>query len=91
MSHMHPASRDRLYELLADEALAALDTKHEAELEALLSEAPDAQRDELMQTAALTQLAFLQRDRPAPKAMPGHLRARILGTAQAERPASKPG
>ena len=38
-----------------------------------------------MQTAALTQLAFLRRDRSALQAMPERLRARLLGAAQAQR------
>lgn len=91
MSRIHPASHDRLYELLADEALAALDVEHGPELEAMLSQSPDTQRDELMQTAALTQLAFLRQDQSALKTMPEHLRARILSTAQAQHPPTKQG
>jgi anti-sigma factor RsiW len=51
MSRMHT---DRLQELLADEALAALDAEHSAELETLLGDCPAAQRNALM-VAALTQ------------------------------------
>lgn len=68
---------DRLQELLADEALAALDAESSAELEAALREAPDTQRDALMETAALTQIAFLRRDQAAPSVMPDHLRVRL--------------
>ena len=78
MNRLQP---DRLNELLADEALAALDAEHHSELEAMLSQSPEAERDALMRTAALTQLAFLQRDRSAPQPMPAGLRARLLSTA----------
>ena len=88
MSRMHT---DRLQELLADEALAALDAKRSAELAMLLSDCPAAERDALMQTAALTQLVFLGRDRSALQAMPERLKARLLGAAQAQRFPAKPG
>ncbi len=74
---MNRMRSDRLQELLADEALAALDTESSTELDTLLRDAPDTQRDALMQTAALTQLAFLCRDPAAPRVMPDHLRARL--------------
>ena len=83
MSHMHTS---RLQELLADEALAILDAECRTELEMLLGDYPDTQRDALMQTAALTQLAFLRRDQSAAQAMPERLRARLLSAAQAQRP-----
>lgn len=74
---------DRLQELLADEALGGLDATGGSELEALLRESPAAERDALMRTAALTQLAFLRRDSSALQPMPASLRARLLGTAKA--------
>ena len=79
MSRMHT---DRLQELLADEALAALDAEHSAELETLLGDCPAAQRNALMQVAALTQLAFLRRDQSALQRMPERLKARLLSAAQ---------
>lgn len=82
MSRMHTG---RLQELLADEALAVLDAECRSELDALLRDHPDTQRDALMQTAALTQLAFLCRDHSAAQAMPDRLRARLLSAAQAQR------
>ncbi len=82
---------DRLEELLADEALAALNAERSAELALLLSDCPAAQRDALMQTAAMTQLAFLRRDRSALQAMPERLKTRLLSTAQAQRFPTKPG
>ena len=89
MKRMHDA--DRLQELLADEALGGLDVTCGSELEALLRESPEAERDALMRTAALTQLAFLRRDSSALQPMPASLRARLLGTAEAQRSAIKPG
>jgi hypothetical protein len=73
---------ERLQDLLADEALGGLDATHRSELEALLHESPEAERDALMRTAALTQLAFLRRDSSALQPMPAGLRARLLGTAK---------
>jgi len=88
MKRAHP---DRLQELLADEALGGLDASCHSELEALLRESPEAERDALMHTAALTQLAFLRRDSSALQPMPASLRARLLGTAKAQRSGHKPG
>lgn len=88
MKQMHS---DRLQELLADEALGGLDATGNSELEAMLRESPGAERDALMRTAALTQLAFLRRDTSALKPMPAGLRARLLGTAEAPGSPLKPG
>ncbi len=74
MSRMYT---DRLQELLVDEALAALDAERSAELETLLGDCPATQRNALMQAAALTQLAFLRRDRSALQPMPERLKARL--------------
>lgn len=82
---------DRLQELLADEALGGLDATCRSELEGLLRESPEAERDALMRTAALTQLAFLRRDSSARQPMPASLRARLLGTAEVQRSSIKPG
>lgn len=79
MSRMYT---DRLQELLVDEALAALDAERSAELETLLGDCPAAQRNALMQVAALTQLAFLRRDQSALQPMPERLKARLLSAAQ---------
>jgi hypothetical protein len=88
MKRTHDAGR--LQELLADEALGRLDVTCGSELEALLRESPEAERDALMRTAALTQLAFLRRDPAALQPMPASLRARLLGTAEVQRSAIKP-
>jgi hypothetical protein len=78
MKQMHSA---RLQELLADEALGGLDANGNAELETMLRESPAAERDALMRTAALTQLAFLRADRTAQQPMPASLRVRLQSTA----------
>jgi hypothetical protein len=57
----------------------------------MLRESPGAERDALMRTAALTQLAFLRRDSSALQPMPASLRARLLGTAEVQRSVIKPG
>lgn len=82
---------DRLHELLADEALGGLDASSGSELETMLRDSPAAERDALMRTAALAQLAFLRADRGAHQAMPERLRARLLGAAAAQRSPIKPG
>lgn len=88
MNHMRT---DRLLELLADEALAALNAERRAELEMLLADCPPAQRDALIQTAAITTLAFVHSDRSALQAMPERLKGRLLSAAEAQRLRAKPG
>ncbi len=61
---------DRLAELLADEASAALDASDAPELKGLLERNPGMRRDELMQAAALTQVAFLRRAQRSVTRMP---------------------
>lgn len=87
---MSPMRTDRLQELLADEALGGLDVTCGSELEAMLRESPGAERDALMRTAALTQLAFLCRDTSALQPMPARLRARLLSAAETQRSPPKP-
>lgn len=82
---------DRLQELLADEAIGRLDATSNSELEAMLCESPEAERDALMRTAALAQLAFLRRDSSALQPMPARLRARLLNAAETQRSPLKPG
>ena len=84
-------SSDRLFELLAEEALAALNAKRSAELGMLLADCPAAQRDALMQTAAITTLAFLHSDESALQFMPERLKARLLSAAEAQQLPAKPG
>lgn len=77
---------DRLAELLADEASAALDSSDTPELKTLLDRNPGVERDELMQAAALAQVAFLRRDqrnREADKHMPPGLKERLASQGEA--------
>jgi len=81
---MTPSSapdRNRLYELLADEASAALDTGDDTELTRLVRQNPGVERDEILQAAALTQIAFLRRTGGQP--MPAGLRERLVSQGEA--------
>lgn len=94
---------ERLSDLLADEASAALDARDLPELDQLLDQHRDVPRDEMLKAAALVQVAFLrQAGRPgagssaAPLRMPPNLRARLASqgarTARGEAatPARRP-
>lgn len=76
---------DRLAELLADEASAALDDRDAPELKDLLDRNPGVRRDDLMQAAALTQVAFLrQAQRSASVSrMPPGLKERLASQGEA--------
>ncbi len=81
---MTPSSaldRNRLYELLADEASAALDSSDAGELTRLLAQNPDVPRNEILQAAALAQVAFLRRT--ASDRMPAGLRERLASQGEA--------
>lgn len=81
---MTPSSapdRNRLYELLADEASAALDTGDDTELTRLVRQNPGVERDEILQAAALTQIAFLRRT--GGQRMPAGLRERLVSQGEA--------
>jgi len=60
MNTIYGRDTDRLAELLADEAAAALDTRDAPELKGLLDRNPGMGRDEFMRTAGLAQVAFLR-------------------------------
>ncbi|MCL4722571.1 MAG: hypothetical protein KJ041_11605, partial [Gammaproteobacteria bacterium] len=79
-------NRERLTELLADEAAAALGPGADRELAELLAQAPRLQGDELMRTASLVQLACLRRDSRGAPRLPANLRARIAEQGAAFRP-----
>ena len=90
MNAANARNRDRLDELLADEAAAALEAGDAPELEALLADNPAVARDELLEIAALTQVAFLRGSRmrsgsPAVSELPAGLRARLAGQDMASR------
>ena len=81
---MTPSSaldRNRLYELLADEASAALDTGDDTELTRLVRQNPGVARDEILQAAAFTQIAFLRRT--GGQRMPAGLRERLVSQGEA--------
>jgi hypothetical protein len=61
MNAMHAGERDRLNDLLADEASAALDAGDAQELAGLLKRHPGEARDELLRAAAVVQVAFQRR------------------------------
>lgn len=72
----------RLAELLAGEAVGDLDAGERAELERLAAPLADEEREELLQTAALAQVALFRRDRAA-RALPAALRLRLQQQAAA--------
>jgi len=76
---------DRLAELLADEASAALDTSDAPELKDLLNRNPGVRRDEFMQAAALTQVAFLRQAQGSASVnrMPPGLKERLASQGEA--------
>jgi anti-sigma-K factor RskA len=74
--------RGHLAELLAGEAAGDLDAAERAELDRALQRSPVAERDELHQAAALTQLALLQRERAA-VSLPDAVKARLERQAEA--------
>ena len=81
MTASNSLHRDRLYELLADEASDSLDTSDAAELARLLEQAPFVARDELLQAAALAQVAFLRRT--SGYRMPAGLKVRLVSQGEA--------
>ena len=70
--------RDRLLELLAQEASAGITIDEAAERDELLAAYPDVDRDELFDVAAVTQLAFLKREQSDRFDLPESLKARII-------------
>ena len=82
---MTPSSaldRNRLYDLLADEASASLDSSDAAELNRLLVQIPFIPRDGVLQAAALAQVAILRRS-TAMDRMPAGLRERLASQGEA--------
>ena len=80
---------DRLSELLAEEAALGLGVQELDELNTLLPESDAVRaRREMMEAAALAQLAFLKRDRAGSQRMPPRLRARLSAMGQAQVAAS---
>ena len=81
---MTPSSaldRNRLYELLADEASAALDSSDAVELTRLLAQNPGVARDHILQAAALAQVALMRRT--SVDRMPAGLKERLASQGEA--------
>lgn len=94
MNATHRRDLERLDELLADEAAAALAAADATELDELLARHGAADRDQLVQAAALAQVAFLRQARrnsaipgTTLERMPAGLRARL--ERQAGLPAAR--
>jgi len=71
---VNPPDPNRLYDLLADQALQGLDAADAAELELLLSRSPAVDADELARAAACLDRALAD---PAPEPLPPALRQRV--------------
>jgi anti-sigma-K factor RskA len=74
---------ERLAELLADEAAAALTSGEREELNQLAQAAPVAEREAFLRTASLVQIRCLSQDPRAVGHMPERLRARLAEQGQA--------
>jgi hypothetical protein len=85
MSAENPVSRDRLLDLLADDATLGLSGQERAELDALVREFPGSMDGSMERAAAAADLAMGASAR-AYEPMPAHLRSKIL--ADGERIAS---
>ncbi|MBL8200365.1 MAG: anti-sigma factor [Chromatiales bacterium] len=72
---------DRIAELLADEASAALDESDAPELKGLLERNPGVHRDDFVRSAALAQVAFLRQD--SGTRMPPGLKERLASQGEA--------
>ena len=74
--------KQRIEELLIDQAIFGLDTEAEAELNALLGETGgDAAENPFMETAALVQLGMAALDPQPDRAMPADLRRKLAADA----------
>jgi anti-sigma-K factor RskA len=82
MSAVSSRNRDRLDELLADEAAGVLESTTAEELAGLVVRHPAVPRDGLLQAAALAQVAFLRRG-PMQR-MPAGLASRLASQGQAQ-------
>ncbi|MSR08522.1 MAG: anti-sigma factor [Gammaproteobacteria bacterium] len=82
MTTSRALDRNRLYDLLADEASASLDSSDAAELNRLLVQIPFIPRDGVLQAAALAQVAILRRS-TAMDRMPAGLRERLASQGEA--------
>lgn len=80
----NPSQRepDRLADLLADEASAAITPEERRELEQLARSMPPAERESFLKAASLVQVHCLRHDQREPERLPAHLRARLADQGQ---------
>ena len=74
---------DRLLELLAKEASSGITIDESAERDDLLSSNPEVDRDEILEIAAITQLAFLKNEHDDSLPMPDSLKTKIVERGRA--------
>lgn len=72
----HPSDRERLLELLADQALFGLDATEQIELDELMRQHPDVSTDEMDRIATLIELTSL--DLQPDHSLPNELRDQVL-------------
>ena len=85
-----PGYPDRLLELLLDESSVGLSDEQKRELEQMLSDYSQVDRDELLQVAALAQLSFLKHQTAAQESLPDSLKSRVMANAQLRSYSSPP-
>lgn len=83
-TRQNPDALDRLSTLLADEALCGLEPHDLEALDALLPAHASRERDRVMQTASLIQLAYLRQDQRGLSRMPDRLRSRLIATGRSQ-------
>lgn len=77
MTPSHSPSRQRVWDLLADEATQGLDASQKLELQRLLAEHPDIDPDALQLAAAASDLALFSGRWSASEALPASLHPRV--------------
>ncbi len=77
-----PGYPDRLLELLLDESSVGLSDEQKQELERLLSDYKQVDREELLQVTALAQLSFLKTNTDAQESLPSSLRSKVVANAR---------
>ena len=81
---------DRLVELLVIEATEGLDEEARNELDRLLTDHPDLERDEMMRAAALAELGFMARSGRPIERMPDTFKQRLKNEARRHFAQAKP-
>lgn len=83
MNSSHPTDHDRIFELLADQAIEGLSTAEQVELKSLLQANPDVDVTSLDRTAAMLDIAAAAEDS---QPLPLHLRECLLALNPSEPP-----